>query len=74
MPNPVEGVDTSNAVYLEAQPGEFYIFNSWILHASGPNRSESRRAAVNMRFVAPGNRVEPKFRYLRLREPVDVSG
>ena len=34
-------VDLVNAPYLEAKAGEFYIFHSWILHGSAPNRSPS---------------------------------
>jgi 1,5-anhydro-D-fructose reductase (1,5-anhydro-D-mannitol-forming) len=64
----LNGVDLSRAVLLDLGPGEFYIFHSWILHGSGPNSSEGRRAALNMRFVAPGGEVEPQSRYLPLRE------
>lgn len=69
----LDGVDLSRAVLLDLGPGEFYIFHSWILHGSGPNTSEGRRAALNMRYVAPGGEVEPQSRYLPLRETSPVA-
>ncbi len=57
-------VELDAAVPFEARPGEFFLFHSWILHASGPNTSKGRRAALNMRFVAEGNEVDPQFRYI----------
>ena len=58
------GVDFGSAVPLETRPGEFWIFHSWILHSSPPNRSGGRRAALNMRFCARGDELEPEFTYL----------
>jgi predicted dehydrogenase len=63
----LDGVDLSDAVSLEADPGEFYIFHSWVLHGSGLNTSDRRRAGLNMRFAAPGDAIEPQFEYIRLR-------
>jgi 1,5-anhydro-D-fructose reductase (1,5-anhydro-D-mannitol-forming) len=64
-------VDLSSAVPLEAEAGEFYIFHSWLLHSSGPNTSEDRRAALNMRFIAPGGEAETYMVWQRMHE---VSG
>ena len=64
----LEGADVSRAVFLELGPGEFYIFHSWVLHASGPNISKERRAALNMRYVAPGGEAESEVQYIPLRE------
>lgn len=69
----LNGVDLSDAVFLELLPSEFYVFHSWILHGSGPNISDNRRAALNMRFAAPGGEVEPQFEYLPLRNASPVG-
>jgi hypothetical protein len=63
----LDGVDLSRAVSLEASPGEFYIFHSWVLHGSGRNASDHRRVGLNMRFAAPNDAIEPGFEYLLLR-------
>ena len=63
----LNGVDLSRAVFLEVGAGEFYLFHSWILHTSGPNTSDMRRAALNMRYVAPGGEAESQLQYLPLR-------
>jgi predicted dehydrogenase len=63
----LNGVDLSRAVFLEVGADEFYLFHSWILHASGPNTSDVRRAALNMRYVAPGGEAESQLQYLPLR-------
>ncbi len=49
-----------------AKPGEFYIFNSWLLHSSGVNTSDAPRTALTMRFMAGDNQVEPLFKYITL--------
>ena len=59
-------VDLVNAPYLEAKAGEFYIFHSWILHGSAPNRSPARRAGFNARYAAHGNELDPELRYVPL--------
>lgn len=59
----LEEVDLESAVCFEARAGEFYLFHSWLLHGSGPNRSPARRAVLNMRFAAPGHDVDPAFHY-----------
>jgi len=62
-------VDLDRAVALEMQAGEFYVFDSWILHSSGANQTRTRRAALNMRYVASGHDVESYSRYIVVREP-----
>ena len=57
-------VDMDSAVMLDLKAGEFYIFHSWLLHGSGPNTSESRRAGLNMRFARQWDDVEEQFEYV----------
>ena len=59
--------DIRDAVDCTAKRGEFYFFHFWILHSTGPNRTDHRRAALNMRFVSPQNAVEQQFVYLQVR-------
>jgi predicted dehydrogenase len=59
-------VDLENAPYLEAKAGEFYIFHSWILHGSAPNRSPARRAGFNARYAALGHELDPELHYVKL--------
>ncbi len=67
----LQGVDMSTGVYLETQPGEFYIFHSWILHGSKRNASDSRRTGLNMRFAMLGDEFEPEFEYVPVVSPVE---
>ena len=43
--------DLSAAVDLVAKPGEFYLFDSWLLHGSGINATDAPRTALNMRYI-----------------------
>ncbi|MDN5871346.1 MAG: Gfo/Idh/MocA family oxidoreductase [Nitrococcus sp.] len=63
-------LDLENAPFLETQPGEFWLFHSWLLHGSGFNTSSQRRAALNMRFCEPGDEVESEFEYVAIRGPI----
>jgi len=58
--------DLEGAPILEAKSGEFYLMHSWLLHASGPNTSDKRRAGINIRYVAPGHDVDPMYHYVRV--------
>ncbi|MGA7952688.1 MAG: Gfo/Idh/MocA family oxidoreductase [Gloeobacterales cyanobacterium] len=51
---------------FNAEPGEFYIMNSWLLHHSGINSSDSSRIALNMRFMSKDNQDEPGFESVSL--------
>ncbi len=44
----VEGVDTSNPVHLELEPGQMSLHHPWLVHGSQPNRSNHRRVGVAM--------------------------
>ncbi|MGB5587275.1 MAG: phytanoyl-CoA dioxygenase family protein, partial [Gammaproteobacteria bacterium] len=58
--------EISRAVTLDLKPGEFYIFHSWLLHTSGPNASNGRRAGLNMRYAAQGEECDTQFEYFPL--------
>ncbi len=60
----LEALDMDSAVMLQLRSGEFYIFHSWLLHGSGPNRSDARRAGLNMRFARSGDDVDAQFEYV----------
>lgn len=66
-------LDLENAPFLEAQPGEFWLFHSWLLHGSGFNTSSQRRVALNMRFCEPGDEIESEFTYLPIRGPIALA-
>ena len=61
------GIDTSRSIPIEAAPGEFYLFHSWTLHLSTANTSSSPRTGLVLRFVTPGDAVQPGTRYTRVR-------
>ena len=64
----LSGARTHNlkGVSLTLEPGEFYLFHSWLLHGSEANRSKGRRAGVNMRYAAVGDEYEEQFEYIPL--------
>lgn len=62
-------IDLDRAVDLEMKAGQFYLFDSWILHSSGPNTTSTRRAGLNMRYVAAGHDVESYSPYITVRAP-----
>lgn len=61
--------DLARAVPMILKPGEFIIFHAWLLHGSGPNDSDRRRAALNVRFAPPGYECEEEFEYI----PIECS-
>jgi hypothetical protein len=46
-----EVFDDSTAVDLELAPGELTVFNSALIHSSGPNHSDDRRIGVLMSYL-----------------------
>lgn len=56
--------DIERAVPVVLQPGEFIIFHAWLLHHSGPNESDRRRAGLNIRFAPSGYECEDEFQYI----------
>ncbi len=66
--------DLQRAQSIELKPGEFIIFHSWLLHGSQPNRSDRRRAGLNMRFSPEGMECEQEFVYVPIEtSPVEQS-
>jgi hypothetical protein len=53
----VSGIDTSKAVDMELQPGQFFLFNERTLHHSEPNRSNKRRIGLAIRVTVPSVKV-----------------
>lgn len=51
--------DQSRAVKMELQPGQFFLFNERVLHASDPNRTDRRRRCMVSRYSAPFVRIPP---------------
>ncbi len=49
----VYGVEESEAVALELQPGQASFHHGWLLHSSMPNRSDDRRIGLNVQYIAP---------------------
>jgi ectoine hydroxylase-related dioxygenase (phytanoyl-CoA dioxygenase family) len=46
-------VDASAAVAMELEPGEFFLFDTWLLHSSPVNTSGRRRTALSVRYTTP---------------------
>jgi ectoine hydroxylase-related dioxygenase (phytanoyl-CoA dioxygenase family) len=46
-------VDASAAVPIELEPGEFFLFDTWLLHSSMTNTSGRRRTALSVRYTTP---------------------
>ena len=62
----ISELELDRAVTFTLEPGEFYLFHSWLLHGSEANRSKGRRAGVNMRYAAVGDEYEEQFEYIPL--------
>jgi len=63
----LDEVDLGAAIPLLCAPGEFWIFNSWLLHGSPANQSSEPRTGLNMRFVRYGDEVDDSFDYVTVR-------
>ena len=46
-------VDASAAVAIPLEPGEFFLFDTWLLHSSAANASGRRRTALSVRYTTP---------------------
>jgi ectoine hydroxylase-related dioxygenase (phytanoyl-CoA dioxygenase family) len=46
-------VDASAAVAIQLEPGEFFLFDTWLLHSSAANTSGGRRTALSVRYTTP---------------------
>ena len=59
-------VDESEKVKIELGPGQFMIFDRWLLHGSPPNHSQHRRLGLVARIIPPQvkvdtERISPSF-------------
>lgn len=45
--------DVSGAIPLEMPRGQFFLFDSWMLHRSGINPGAGARLAISMQFIPP---------------------
>ena len=45
--------DASAAVAIELEAGEFFLFDTWLLHSSRANTSGRRRTALSVRYTTP---------------------
>jgi len=62
--------DLTSAVTFNLEPGEFYLFHSWLIHGSAPSSIAVRRAGLNMRYIAPVDCYEAECQYI----PLDCAG
>jgi ectoine hydroxylase-related dioxygenase (phytanoyl-CoA dioxygenase family) len=46
-------VDETKKVSIKLEPGEFVIFDGWVVHGSPPNKSTRRRLCLVARFIPP---------------------
>jgi predicted dehydrogenase len=58
--------EIASALSLDLEPGQFYIFHSWILHGSTANPSKLRRAGLNIRFARLGEEYDEGAEYFPL--------
>jgi len=56
--------DLSRAVPMRLKKGEFFLFHAWVLHGSGVNRTDRRRAGLNVRFAPTGYECDDDFVYM----------
>jgi len=62
--------DLASAVTFKLEPGEFYLFHSWLIHGSAPSWIAVRRAGLNMRYIAAVDCYEAEFQYI----PLECAG
>jgi len=62
----VAEADLSHAVTFAAEPGQFYLFHSWLLHGSDANASRTRRAGLNMRYASLAHQFDDSAEYIAL--------
>ena len=62
----VTEADLARAVSVPLAKGEFFMFHAWLLHGSRPNKSDRRRAGLNIRFAPTGFEYDDEFVYIPL--------
>lgn len=56
--------DLDRAVPMNLKKGEFFLFHAWVLHGSGANLTDRRRAGLNVRFAPTGYECDDDFVYM----------
>ena len=56
----LDRVDASKAVGLELEAGEFFLFDTWLLHSSAVNTSGRPRTALSVRYTTPDVTISPE--------------
>ncbi|HEY8156632.1 MAG TPA: phytanoyl-CoA dioxygenase family protein [Myxococcota bacterium] len=59
---PLERRPVEEAVHMEVEPGQFFLFNETIVHGSDPNESDTERSGISIRFTATSTRIHPGMR------------
>ncbi len=59
--------DLARAVPMRLKKGEFFLFHAWVLHGSGINQSDRRRAGLNVRFAPTGYECDDDFVYMPIQ-------
>ena len=49
----IMGVDETQAINLELEPGQIALFDYRLAHASYPNQSDDRRIGIGIRYIPP---------------------
>ncbi len=60
----ISQADLDRAVSMRLKKGEFFLFHAWVLHGSGVNSSDRRRAGLNIRFAPTGYECDDDFVYM----------
>lgn len=55
----LDGLDPSDAVYIELEPGQFFFFNEKLVHSSEANGSDTERSGIAIRITPTSTRVYP---------------
>ena len=51
------GFDKSNPIYMEVQPGQFFLFRESVVHASDSNHSQTDRIGIAYRFTPTSTKI-----------------
>lgn len=73
MADPTE-FDTDEAIDMELQPGEFFLFTERTLHRSAGNTSDTRRLGMSPRATVPFAFQDPEESYNPNPERMVLSG
>ena len=57
-----ENLPDGKPLYMEVEPGQFFLFNERIVHGSDPNTSASERSGISIRLTATSTRIHQGMR------------